>query len=303
MPFFFLFLCLSDFTFDIFYTYSIHRKSKRVRERKTSFPIFTIFCVSLLGILSKSSNSILKNGLLLKRVCFFLLIFLLKNFYYYFYSSVYFIFKEKEMSLNDYIFLFCLFFHLPPKKSNSDCHLFCVSLMQNKWETRVARQNDVLLLWSVPHMVKKLKISFRWKKKKLPTILFFFNCPTVPPSCCISIFIMPRWLVRDSLLLCHLFPPSRSSLFLPNNSFTVNKKKKQTNNQIDKKGGKNVSILGSEMYVSIVLCVQWRFYTFWSAGQEKKKTSKNWILSSRSLANPSTIIVVWFPSLVFASSK
>ena len=140
MSFFFLFLCLSDFTFDIFYTYSIHRKSKRVRERKTSFPIFTIFCVSLLGILSKSSNSILKNGLLLKRVCFFLLIFLLTNFYYYFYSSVYFIFKEKEMSLNDYIFLFCLFFHLPPKKSNSDCHLFCVSLMQNKWETRVARQ-------------------------------------------------------------------------------------------------------------------------------------------------------------------
>ena len=59
--------------FDIFYTYSIHRKSIRVREKKHKFSYFTIVCVChSLGILSKSSNSILKNGLLLKRVCFFL---------------------------------------------------------------------------------------------------------------------------------------------------------------------------------------------------------------------------------------
>ncbi len=164
--------------------YSIHilyiGKAKKWEKERQVFLFLQFFvCHSRLGILSKSSNSILKNGLLLKRVCFFFAYFLLTNFYYYyFYSSVYFIFKEKEMSLNDYIFLFCLFFHLPPKKSNSDCHLFCVSLMQNKWETWVARLNDVLLLWSVPHVVKKLKISFRWKKNCLQFCSFSFPCFT-----------------------------------------------------------------------------------------------------------------------------
>lgn len=89
-----------------------------MRERKTSFPIFTIFCVS------QSSGHPLKEFKFnfeewptLEKSLFFFAYFLLTNFYYYyFYSSVYFIFKEKEMSLNDYIFLFCLFFHLPPQK-------------------------------------------------------------------------------------------------------------------------------------------------------------------------------------------
>ena len=122
--------------------YSIHilyiGKAKELEKERQVF-LFLQFFVSVFWASSQRVQiQFWRMAYSWKEFVFFCLFFCWKIFIIIF--ILLFISFLKKKSLNDYIFLFCLFFHLPPKKSNSDCHLFCVSLMQNKWETRVARQ-------------------------------------------------------------------------------------------------------------------------------------------------------------------
>jgi hypothetical protein len=155
--------------------------------------------------------------------------------------------------------LFCLFFHLPPQKIELWLSfVLCQSYAKQVRNVSRTSKRCVAVVVGAPHVVKKLKISFRWKKKTAYNSVLFPSLVSRELPNCPAVF--SHFYLHYAPLTCAWFsaivsPFSSLTIFtFPSQQFFYSKQKKT--NQINKnKRKKYVSILGSEMYVSSVLCL------------------------------------------------